>query len=66
MNASLSRRVDRLDGGNPHNVKRMGDAQLLRVVARGTPDPAAFLAMSEEQQDEVIDELLRSDKIWPS
>jgi hypothetical protein len=51
---------------NPHNVKRMGDAQLLRVVARGTPDPAAFLAMSEEQQDEVIDELLRSDKIWPS
>ena len=65
MNA-LSRRVDQLDGGNPHNVKRMGDAQLLRLIARGAPDPAAFLAMTEEQQDEVIDEILRSDKLWPS
>ena len=55
-----------LDGGLPHNVKRMGDAQLLRVIARGTPDPAAFLAMSEEQQDEVIDEISRSHKLWPS
>jgi hypothetical protein len=45
---------------------RLGDTQLLRVIARGTPDPAAFLAMSEEQQDEVIDEILRSDKLWPS
>ena len=65
MNASLSRCVDRLDGGQPHNVKRMGDAQILRVIARGTPAPAAFLAMSEEQQDEVIDEILRSHEPWP-
>ena len=39
----------------------MSDAQLLRIIARGQTDPAAFLAMSEAEQTAVMERILRKD-----
>jgi hypothetical protein len=51
---SLQNRLKRIDGGASGRLEDMSDTQLLRIVARGQPDPAAFLAMSEAEQTAVM------------
>jgi hypothetical protein len=57
---SLQNRLKRIDGGGTSGrVEDMSDAQLLRIIARGEPDPAAFLAMSEAEQTAVMERIVR-------
>jgi hypothetical protein len=56
---SLQNRLKRIDRGSTGPLEDMSDAQLLRIVARGEPDPAAFLAMSEAEQTAVMERLVR-------
>ncbi len=53
-NQTLRRQLDRLDGGAHGRVDDMTDAQLLRIISRGTPNPATFLAQAEREQDREI------------
>ena len=56
---SLQNRLKRIDRGASGRVEDMSDAQLLRIIARGEPDPAAFLAMSEAEQTVVMQRIVR-------
>ena len=56
---SLQNRLKRIDGGASGRVEDMSDAQLLRIIARDEPDPAAFLAMSEAEQTAVMERIVR-------
>ncbi len=56
---SLQNRLKRMDGGISGRVEDMSDAQLLRLIARGQPDPAAFLAMSEADQTAVMERIVK-------
>ena len=56
---SLQNRLNRIDRGTSGRVEDMSDAQLLRIIARGEPDPAAFLAMSEAEQTAVMERIVR-------
>ena len=56
---SLQNRLNRIDRGTSGRIEDMSDAQLLRIIARGEPDPAAFLAMSESEQTTVMERIVR-------
>ena len=56
---SLQNRLNRIDRGTSGRIEDMSDAQLLRIIARGQPDPAAFLAMSEAEQTVVMERIVR-------
>jgi hypothetical protein len=58
---SLQNRLKRIDRGSSGRLDDMSDAQLLRIIARGEPDPAAFLAMSEAEQTAVMERIVRED-----
>jgi hypothetical protein len=58
---SLQNRLKRIDRGSTGRLEDMSDAQLLRIIARGEPDPAAFLAMSEAKQTAVLERIVRED-----
>jgi len=59
--SSLQNRLNRINGRNPGRVEDMSDAQLLRTVARGEPAPAAFLAMSTEDQTAVMERIVKDE-----
>ena len=57
---SLQNRLKKLDGGSTSGrVEDMSDLQLLRIIARGEPDPAAFLAMPEAEQNAVMERIVK-------
>ena len=56
---SLQNRLNRIDRGTSGRIEDMSDAQLLRIIARGQRDPAAFLAMSEAEQTAVMERIVR-------
>jgi hypothetical protein len=56
---SLQNRLKRIDRGTTGRLENMSDAQLLRIIARGQPDPAAFLAMSDAEQAAVMEPIVR-------
>jgi hypothetical protein len=56
---SLQNRLNRIDRGTSGRIEDMSDAQLLRIIARGEQDPAAFQAMSEAEQAAVMERIVR-------
>ena len=58
---SLQNRLKRIDRGSTGRLEDMSDAQLLRIIARGEADPAAFLAMSEAEQTTILERIVRED-----
>jgi len=56
---SLQNRLKRIDRGSTGRLEDMSDTQLLRIIARGEADPAAFLAMSEAGQTAVMERIVR-------
>ena len=60
MTSSLQRRVDRLDGGAfPARIEDWSIDQILRWASQGMEDPAAFLALSKDEQMRLLDEALQ-------
>ena len=60
---SLQNRLKRIDRGTSGRIEDMSDAQLLRIIARGEPDPTAFLAMSEAEQTAGMERIVREDSL---
>jgi hypothetical protein len=55
----LQNRLKRIDRSTSGRLEDMSDSQLLHLVARDQPDPAAFLAMSEAEQNVVLERMAR-------